>query len=140
VTVAVLAEPGPTQVRLDERDIEWSTFRGSGNGGQKRNKTESAVRAVHKPSGLIVRVENERSQLQNKELAKALLRARLYEAEQNAKFSAMAATRKEQVGSGMRGDKIRTIRYQDDVVIDHRNGRKTSVKRYLRGDWEEILV
>ena len=135
VTVAVLPEPTPTQVVLREEDLEFSTCRGSGAGGQHRNKTESAVQLKHLPSGLMVRCENERSQSQNKETAKQVLRARLWQLEQDRLSGARASDRKRQVGSGMRGDKRRTIRTQDDVVDDHETGKQWRYKDYARGNW-----
>jgi peptide chain release factor 1 len=135
VTVAVLAEPTEVQVRLDERDLEYQTCRSSGAGGQKVNKTDSAVQLTHKPTGLMVRVETERSQHQNRATALALLRARLWEAEQEKVNAARAHNRRIQLGSGMRGDKRRTIRVQDGQVNDHVTGQAWQLKAYLRGDW-----
>jgi peptide chain release factor 1 len=135
VTVAVLPEPTPTQVVLRDEDLEFSTCRGSGAGGQHRNKTESAVQLKHLPSGLMVRCENERSQSQNKESARQVLRARLWQLEQDRNSGARASDRKRQVGSGMRGDKRRTIRTQDDVVNDHETGKQWRYKDYARGNW-----
>ncbi len=135
ITVAVLPEPTPTQVVLREDDLEFSTCLGSGAGGQHRNKTESTVQLKHKPSGLMVRCESERSQAQNKETARAILRAKLWQAEQERVSGARNDDRKRQVGSGMRGDKRRTIRTQDDTVNDHFTGRSWKFKQYARGDW-----
>ena len=136
ITVAVLPEPADAVVRLDERDLEETTMRGSGAGGQHRNKTDSAVRLVHRPTGLVVRVESERDQSQNRRTARAVLRAKLWELEQARRVGARAADRRAQVGSGMRGDKRRTIRTQDDQVTDHVTGRAWRFKAYARGDWE----
>jgi peptide chain release factor 1 len=134
VTVAVLPEPDAAAVRLDERELEWSTCRGTGSGGQKRNKTESTVLLTHRPSGLQVRCESSRSQLANRAAALALLRARLWAAAQARIDGARAEDRRRQVGSGMRGDKRRTIRVQDGAVHDHVTGRRWSLKAYLRGE------
>ena len=135
ITVAVLPEPTEAQVVLRESELEFSTCRGSGAGGQHRNKTESAVILKHLPTGLMVRCENERSQAQNKETAKAVLRARIWEVTQLALDGKRAYERKRQVGSGMRGDKRRTIRTQDDVVNDHETGKQWRYKDYARGNW-----
>jgi peptide chain release factor 1 len=135
VTVAVLPEPTEAQVVLREADLEESTMRGSGAGGQHRNKTDSAVRLVHRPTGLVVRCEGERDQSQNRRAARAILRVRLWELEQERVTGDRAAHRRAQVGSGMRGDKRRTIRTQDDQVNDHVTGRSWRFKDYERGNW-----
>jgi len=135
VTVAVLGEPDPLQVRIDERDLEWQTCRASGAGGQKVNKTESAVQLRHKPSGLTVRVESERSQHQNRATARVLLAARLWDAEKRRKQLERDASRREQVGAGQRGDKRRTIAVQRGTVVDHVTGRTWNLREYLRGNW-----
>lgn len=136
VTVAVLPEPDGRELVLRDEDVELTTCRGSGAGGQKRNKTESAVVLTHRPTGLMVRCETERSQGQNRQTAMALLRARLWEAERGRRDAARAGSRRQQVGSGMRGDKRRTIRWQDGSVNDHLTGRSWELKAYLRGDWD----
>lgn len=140
VTVAVLEEPREADLHIDERDIEWQTCRGSGAGGQHRNKTESAVQMKHLPTGISVRVENERSQHQNKEAAYRVLRARIYAQRQQASAEARDSVRRLAVGSGERGDKIRTIREQDDRVTDHRSNRQIRYKNYIRGDWTGLLA
>lgn len=136
ITVAVLPEPTNTQVVLREDDLEFTACRGSGAGGQHRNVTDSAVQLTHRPSGLTVRCESERSQHQNKETARGLLRARLWELEQGRLAGARAQDRRQQVGSGMRGDKRRTIRAQDGQVVDHVTGRSWRFKDYVRGLWD----
>lgn len=135
VTVAVLPEPTDVQIRLDERDLDYRTCRASGAGGQKINKTDSAVQLTHKPTGLMVRVETERSQHQNRATALALLRARLWEAKRDRETAARANDRRTQVGSGMRGDKRRTIAVQRGTVVDHVTGRSWPVRDDLRGNW-----
>lgn len=136
VTVVVLPEPRAVEVVLDERDLEWSTCRASGNGGQHLQKTESAVQLRHRPSGLMVRCESERSQHQNRATALAVLRARLLAAERDVERSARDAERRAQAGRGERGDKRRTIRVQDGQVIDHRTGQRWSFRDYERGAWQ----
>lgn len=134
ITVAVLPEPLEVEVVVSEKELLWSTCRGTGSGGQKRNKTETTVLLKHLPTGMTVRCETTRSQLKNRELALALLRARLWEAAQARLSKARALERKHQQGSGMRGDKRRTIRCQDGQVTDHLTGRKWELKAYLRGE------
>lgn len=135
ITVAVLPELTDAQVRIDPRDVEIVPTRGSGPGGQNRNKVETAVQLRHRPSGLLIRVETERSQHQNRATAMHMLRAKLMEAEQNRVTGDRAAARKAQVGSGMRGDKRRTIRVQDGQVNDHVTGKTWQYKNYERGNW-----
>ena len=136
ITVAVLREPTEVEVHLDDKDLEITCCRGSGPGGQKRNMTSSAVQVKYKPTGLFVRIDTEKSQHQNKAAALALLRARLWEARQDAEDASRAADRKAQHGIGARGDKRRTIRYQDDQVKDHVDGRRWRLQDYLKGDWK----
>ncbi len=135
VTVAVLADDAGTRVHVDPADLVWRATRGSGAGGQKRNKTSSAIDLVHAPTGISVHSENERSQSRNRAIAHERLVARIEEAERKGRQSARARDRKEQVGSGMRGDKRRTIRCQDGTVVDHPTGRTWRLKEYLRGEW-----
>lgn len=134
VTVAVIRAVPQSQFSLLESDLEYTTCRGSGPGGQKRNKTESAVQVKHKPTGLFVRCDSERSQGQNKESAKALLAARV-KAIQDAKANRKSVDdRRQQIGSGERSDKIRTVQMQNGQVVNHATGRKAPVERYLKGD------
>ena len=135
ITVAVMREPSPAEVQLEARDLEITTCRGSGPGGQARNMTDSAVQVKHRPTGVIVRSDSERSQHQNKQTALALLRAKLWQARQESEEAARTADRRSQVGSGMRGDKRRTIRCQDEQVVDHVTGRRWRLRAYLRGEW-----
>lgn len=135
VTVAILPIPTEVQVRIDKRDIEVRTCRSSGSGGQNVNKTESAVQMTHKPTGLMVRCENERSQNQNRATALSLLRARLWQAEREKTAASRAQNRRAQLGSGERGDKRRTIRVQDGQVHDHITDQRWTLKSYLRGEW-----
>lgn len=135
VTVAVLPEPTETEINIRESDLEWSACRGSGAGGQHRNVTDSAVLLRYKPSGLVVRCESERSQHRNKASALAVLRSRLFHTANQKRLNLIAENRKSQVGSGMRGDKRRTIRTQDGVVKDHVTGKKWRYADYLAGKW-----
>ena len=133
VTVSVLPELTQSELRLNERDLHFKATRGSGPGGQHRNKTASAIQLMHIPTGISVRVESEKSQHRNKEAARSLLRARLQEAENNKKDRAVNSRRKAQVGSGQRADKRRTVRLQANQVVDHVTGKRTSARKYLRG-------
>ncbi len=139
ITVAVLPVPSEVELTLDDRDLHWSTCRAGGSGGQNVNKRDTAVQLTHLPTGLMVRCEGERSQLQNKETARTLLRARLLQAAQAADDERRNAMRKSQLGSGQRGDKIRTVRAQDDTVTDHRSERRGSLTQYLRGDLSFVV-
>jgi peptide chain release factor 1 len=135
VTVCVLPELTDVEVRLEEKDLEWQACRASGAGGQKVNKTDSAVQVTHRPSGLQIKVQTERSQHQNRATALALLRARLGEAEEARQTAARDSDRRAQLGTGERGDKVRTYRVRDDQVTDHRTGRKWRFGAWLRGQW-----
>lgn len=139
VTVAVLEEPTEAQLQIDERDIEWKACRGSGAGGQHRNVTDSAVQMTHLPTGISVRIESERSQHANRDIAYHVLRARIQAARVEKLRKQRDDSRREQVGTGMRGDKIRTIREQDGQVTDHRFNSKIRYKDYVRGNWDGLL-
>ena len=135
ITVAVLPEPESFTADIPPSDLEWSTTRGSGPGGQNRNKVETCVVVKHIPTGLSVRCETERSQYRNRQLAFDLLRSRLQQREQDSLDSQRAADRKGQVGCGARGDKRRTIRVKDGVVKDHLTGKSWNYGRYVEGNW-----
>jgi peptide chain release factor 1 len=139
VTVVVLAEPNSTELVIDPRDLEEKFTRGSGKGGQHRNKTDTAVQLRHKPSGLSVRAEKGRSQTDNRETALRLLRAKLIEAQQRSEAEQLYRERRQQAGSGQRGDKVRTIALQRDQVVDHRTGKSCSAREYLRGRLRALL-
>jgi peptide chain release factor 1 len=135
ITVAVLPEPTAVEVNVADRDLDWSFCCGTGPGGQKRNKTASVALLTHRPTGLQIRCETSRSQQHNRVAALGLLRARLWALEAARLAGARAAERREQVGSGMRGDKRRTVRAQDGTVVDHPTGRRWELRGYLRGAW-----
>lgn len=135
ITVAVLPEPEESEFILNEKDLEWTTTISQGKGGQSVNTTYSCVVLKHKPSNLSVRCQNERSQHRNRQTALRILRSRLLERKQNAEHAESAQQRKNQIGSGMRGDKRRTIRVKDGQVNDHITGKKWALKKYLNGEW-----
>lgn len=137
VTVAVIAESGSTD-SFRESDCTLRVYRGSGPGGQHKNKTETAVEATHMPTGIKASCESERSQTANKESALRVLRARVLEAGRQRQHATQNATRKQQVGTGMRSDKIRTVQEQNGRVVNHTNGKKVSLKRYLKGDLDAL--
>lgn len=138
VTVAVMPAPINAAVGIRESDIEWQATKGSGKGGQARNKTSNAVQMTHKPSGMTVRVESERSQSMNRATALRLLAARLAARVTEAAAQAEASWRRDQVGSGQRGDKRRTYRSQDDSVADHVTGKVARLKRIEKGFLEDL--
>lgn len=123
---------------MDERDLEWTFCRGSGNGGQHKNRTDSCCQLHHKPTGIRVRCDSERSQPQNKVTALNILKSRLQELQDSKTSGNVSDLRKSQVGCGMRGDKRRTLRLRDDVVVDHITGKSTSWTKYSKGILEDL--
>jgi peptide chain release factor 1 len=138
-TVAVLAEVEEVEVQIDDKDLKIDTFRSSGAGGQHVNKTESAVRITHLPTGTVVACQEERSQLKNRQRAMALLRSRIYDAQQRAADAVRAAERKEQVGSGDRSDRIRTYNFPQDRLTDHRLNRNFALSQVLEGKLDPVV-
>ena len=139
-TVAVLAEMDEVDVKLDMNDVETQVFRARGAGGQSVNTTDSAVRLIHKPTGLVVEMQDERSQLQNKLRAKQVLIARLYEAEAERQRTEREAERRGQVGSGDRSEKIRTYNYPQGRVTDHRIGYSSyNLPAVMDGDLDAFI-
>lgn len=135
ITVAVLSEPTAADMLIREQDLEWWAERGHGAGGQHRNKTESAIRVRHRPTGLEAYCQSERSQHQNKASALSVLRARVWNDRHAVSHQDRAQVRRQQVGSGQRGDKRRTIRMQDGQVHDHLTGQRWTTQQYLSGQW-----
>lgn len=141
VTVAVLPEVEDTEeVKINMADVRVDTYRSSGAGGQHINKTSSAVRMTHEPSGIVVQCQNQRSQLQNREQCLRMLRAKLFELAQTAQTDAIAADRKSQVGSGDRSERIRTYNFPQGRVTDHRIGLTLhKLDLVLNGQLDELL-
>ena len=140
VTVAVLPEMDSVDVDLNPADIEMQVFRSSGAGGQHVNKTSSAVRLIHKPTGTVVECQQERSQFQNREKAMRILASRLYEVEQEKISSEYTQQRRTQVGSGMRNERIRTYNFPQGRVTDHRIGLTLyKIDSIMNGDLTEVI-
>ena len=135
VTVAVLPEAEAVEIEILPSDIKFESCKSSGSGGQHINKTESAVRLTHKPSGLVIECDSERSQLQNKEQALRVLRTKLYDMKQKEQNDRIASERKSQVGSGDRSEKIRTYNFPQSRVTDHRIGKTLyTLDSFLNGN------
>ncbi len=139
-TVAVLPEAQEVDVTIDENDLRIDTYRASGHGGQYINRTDSAVRIVHAPSGIVVTCQDEKSQLKNKEKAMRVLRSRLCDKLQSEADAAQSADRRAQVGTGDRSERIRTYNFNEGRVSDHRIGKTIySIDAFVDGDMDEIL-
>jgi peptide chain release factor 1 len=142
-TVAVMPEAEDVDVQIEDSDLKIDVYRSSGPGGQSVNTTDSAVRITHVPTGIVVAMQDERSQLQNREKAMRVLRARIYEAERERQAAEQAAVRSAQVGRGQRAEKIRTYNYPQNRVTDHRVKINVSLEQVLAGaldDFTEALT
>ncbi len=140
VTVAILPEMEDAEVQIDEKDIRIDIFRSSGAGGQKVNKTDSAIRITHFPTGIVVSCQDERSQTQNKEKAFAMLRAKVYDYYQQQKEAEYKQNRKSQVGTGDRSERIRTYNFPQGRVTDHRIGLSLyNIDSFMDGNIDEMI-
>ena len=140
VTVAVMPEAEDIDIQVNPADIEMDVFRSTGSGGQSVNTTDSAVRLTHKPSGLVVKCQQEKSQTKNRSMAMKMLRTKLYEAELEKQKSARDAARKSQVGSGERSEKIRTFNFPQDRLTDHRvNYTRHNLPAVMDGDVGDVV-
>ena len=140
VTVAVLPVVEDVEIEINQADIKMEVFRSSGAGGQHINKTSSAVRLIHEPTGIVVECQTERSQFQNRDNAMKMLRTKLYEIEKQKQDSEISNARKSQVGSGDRSEKIRTYNYPQGRITDHRIGMSIyQMENFLNGDLDEMI-
>lgn len=137
ITVAVLPIV-EYKTDIKESDLEWSTFKSSGPGGQHVNKVETGVRVKHKPTGIVVACQSGRSQKRNKDQALKLLCSKIYAEDVKKSQDRDNADRKKQIGSGQRGDKIRTYRFQDDIVVNHKSNKKANLSEVVAGNLDVL--
>ena len=139
--MAVLPEVDEVELEIDRKDLRIDTFRSSGAGGQHINKTSSAIRITHIPTGTVVECQDQRSQLQNKERAMQILRSRLWQQKADAQAEEITENRRSQVGSGMRNERIRTYNFPQGRVTDHRIGLTLyRIDSVMDGDLDEIIT
>jgi peptide chain release factor 1 len=138
--VSVLPEAAEVDVALDPNDLQFDYYRSSGPGGQSVNTTDSAVRVTHKPTGVVVAMQDEKSQRQNREKAMRVLRSRLLKLEQDKQSAEQSDQRRDQIGGGGRSEKIRTYNFKENRVTDHRIGFTTyKLDRVLDGELDEVI-
>ena len=140
ITVAVLQKPKKTEINISPSDLKIDTYKASGPGGQYVNKTESAIRITHKPSGIVVTSQSERNQLQNKENAMNILSAKILQAQEEADLSKLTAERREQIGWAKRSEKTRTYNFPQNRITDHRIGKSWhNLEKIIDGDLTTII-
>ena len=139
-SVSVLPEVGDVEININPADIKMEVFRASGAGGQHINKTSSAVRLIHVPTGMVVECQTERSQFQNREYAMKMLQSRLYEQEKRERDSKIESERRSQIGNAERSEKIRTYNYPQGRITDHRIGMSVyQMENFLNGDIDTMI-
>ncbi|MBR6290756.1 MAG: PCRF domain-containing protein, partial [Clostridia bacterium] len=139
-TVAVLPEAEDVEVEINPADLEIETIKSSGAGGQHVNKTESAIRMIHKPTGIVIECQDERSQFKNRDKAMKLLRAKLYDMKLREQTDEIASKRRSQVGSGDRSERIRTYNFPQGRVTDHRIGLTLyTLESFVNGDMDQVI-